>query len=253
MQNIIIYILAGMGAGIGTGLAGLSAATVISPMLITFAGINPYEAVAIALASDVLASFFSAITYAKNGNIDIKNGIYMLIAVLLFTVFGSYIASLIDVNLLGDFSIYMTLLIGISFLLKKERKNKVDNGESVIRKRIKSIFCGVLIGFICGFIGAGGGMMMLLCLNTFLGYDLKKAVGTSVFIMGFTALTGSFSHMAIQSLTNVSAFVWCIISTLIFAVISAKYANKADTKILNKVTGSVLTFLGAGILLVKYI
>ncbi len=49
-----------MGAGLGTGFAGMSAAAVISPMLITFLGMDPYEAVGIALASDVLASAVSA-------------------------------------------------------------------------------------------------------------------------------------------------------------------------------------------------
>ena len=61
--NIFIYILAGLGAGVGTGLAGLSAAAVISPMLITFLGFPAYEAVGISLASDVLASAVSAYTY----------------------------------------------------------------------------------------------------------------------------------------------------------------------------------------------
>ena len=58
--EFIVYIIAGLGAGIGTGLAGLSAAAVISPMLITFLGFPAYEAVGIALASDVLASAASA-------------------------------------------------------------------------------------------------------------------------------------------------------------------------------------------------
>ena len=70
--EFIVYIIAGLGAGIGTGLAGLSAAAVISPMLITFLGFPAYEAVGIALASDVLASAASAYTYGKNKNIDIK-------------------------------------------------------------------------------------------------------------------------------------------------------------------------------------
>ena len=80
-EKILICLIAGVGAGFGTGLAGLSAAAVISPMLITFLGVNPYEAVGIALASDVLASAASAYTYGKNKNIDIKNGVVMLISV----------------------------------------------------------------------------------------------------------------------------------------------------------------------------
>ena len=60
MAAILIYIIAGLGAGIGTGLAGLSAAAVISPMLIAFLDFPAYEAVGIALASDVLASAVSS-------------------------------------------------------------------------------------------------------------------------------------------------------------------------------------------------
>ena len=95
MASIIVYIIAGLGAGVGTGLAGLSAAAVISPMLITFCGFDAYEAVGIALASDVLASAVSAYTYGKNKNLDIKNGLVMLASVLCFTMVGSWVASLV--------------------------------------------------------------------------------------------------------------------------------------------------------------
>lgn len=64
--TILVTFFAGMGAGLGTGFAGMSAAAVISPMLITFLGMDPYMAVGIALSSDVLASAISAYTYAKN-------------------------------------------------------------------------------------------------------------------------------------------------------------------------------------------
>lgn len=67
LVKFIVCVVAGLGAGIGTGLAGLSAAAVISPMLITFLGFPAYQAVAISLASDVLASAASAYTYGKTG------------------------------------------------------------------------------------------------------------------------------------------------------------------------------------------
>ena len=81
--TIIVTFFAGMGAGLGTGFAGLSAAAVISPMLITFLGMDPYMAVGIALSSDVLASAVSAYTYGKNKNLDVKNGLIMMVTVLL--------------------------------------------------------------------------------------------------------------------------------------------------------------------------
>lgn len=193
LTAIIVYIIAGLGAGIGTGLAGLSAAAVISPMLITFLDFPAYEAVGIALASDVLASAVSAYTYGKNKNLDIKNGLIMLVSVLIFTVIGSYIASLVPNTAMGNFSVFMTFLLGVKFIVRPVMTTKEKlAGKDAKTKAIQSILCGIMIGFICGFIGAGGGMMMLLILTSVLGYELKTAVGTSVFIMHSPHLPGPF-------------------------------------------------------------
>ena len=188
--TIVVTFFAGMGAGLGTGFAGMSAAAVISPMLITFLGMDPYMAVGIALSSDVLASAVSAYTYHKNKNLDVKNGLIMMASVLLFTVVGSYIASLLPSATMGSFSVFMTFLLGIKFIVRPVMTTKeAMQGVSAKKRAVQSIVCGVIIGLICGFVGAGGGMMMLLILTSVLGYELKTAVGTSVFIMAFTALT----------------------------------------------------------------
>ncbi len=242
---ILVTFLAGMGAGLGTGFAGMSAAAVITPMLVTFLKLDPYQAVGIALASDVLASAVSAFTYYKNKNIDIKNGVLMMLFVLLFTLVGSYVSSKVESNTMGNFSVFMTMLLGIKFIVKPVMTTKEKMGEVPQSKRIiQSIISGIIIGFICGFVGAGGGMMMLLILTSVLGYELKTAVGTSVFIMTFTALTGSISHFALSGMPNLYVLSLCIIFTLLFARIAAVIANKVDAKLLNRLTGVVLLILG---------
>lgn len=105
-----------MGAGLGTGFAGMSAAAVISPMLITFLHMNPFMAVGIALSSDVLASAVSAYTYGKNKNLDVKNGSIMMVTVLVFTVIGSYISSLVPSTTMGSFSVVMTFFLELNLL-----------------------------------------------------------------------------------------------------------------------------------------
>lgn len=252
--KFVICFIAGIGAGLGTGFAGMSAAAVISPMLIAFLGMPAYEAVGIALASDVLASAVSAYTYGKNKNLDIKNGIVMMITVLIFTMVGSYISSLVPNDAMGGFSTFMTLLLGIKFIVRPVMTTKEAMGDVDPKKRfIQSVLCGILIGFICGFIGAGGGMMMLLILTSVLGYELKTAVGTSVFIMTFTAFTGAVSHFMIGGAPDVWALVFCIASTLLWARIAALFANKAKPITLNRATGIVLTILGLGIIAVNYL
>ena len=254
MFTFIICYIAGMGAGLGTGFAGMSAAAVISPMLITFLGLPAYEAVGIALASDVLASAVSAYTYGKNKNLDIRNGIVMMAFVLLFTLIGSYVASLVPNTTMGSFSVFMTLLLGIKFIVKPVMTTKESMQAVSPKKRIiQSVISGTIIGFICGFIGAGGGMMMLLLLTSLLGYELKTAVGTSVFIMTFIALTGAISHFAIGGMPDMLCLIFCVASTLLWARIAARFANKASAITLNRATGVVLAVLGTAILIVNYL
>ncbi len=156
MFTFVICFLAGIGAGLGTGFAGMSAAAVISPMLITFLHMEPYEVVGIALASDVLASAVSAYTYGKNKNLDVKNGLVMMVAVLCFTLVGSWVSSLVPSSTMGSFSTWMTLLLGIKFIVKPVMTTKETMAGVDPKKRvIQSVLCGMLIGFICGFVGAG--------------------------------------------------------------------------------------------------
>jgi len=254
MFEFMICFIAGMGAGLGTGFAGMSAAAVISPILITFLNVPAYEAVGIALASDVLASAVSAWTYGKNRNLDIKNGMLMMISVLLFTLIGSWTASLLPGSTMGSISVFMTFLLGIKFIVKPVMTTKeAMNQTSPKTRAVQSLICGSVIGMICGFVGAGGGMMMLLILTSVLGYELKTAVGTSVFIMTFTAFTGAVSHFVIGGTPDWYLLVCCVISTFIWARIAARFANKASAKVLNRATGIVLAVLGLAVIIVNHI
>ena len=245
MVLFIVCVIAGLGAGIGTGLAGLSAAVVISPMLITFCGFSAYEAVGIALASDVLASAITAYTYGKNKNLDIKNGLLMMLSVLVFTIIGSWLSSLVPNTVLGGTSYVMTFIMGIRFLVAPITKTTSRMDELEPKQRvIRSLLSGVHIGLFCGFVGAGGGVLLLITLTSALGYGLKTAVGTSTFIMTFTALTGAVSHIVIGGVPNMVALVVCVVFALIGARASALFANKVDAKKQNQVTGVALCALG---------
>lgn len=251
--KILVCFLAGAGAGIGTGFAGMSAAAVVGPMLITFLGVPAYEAVGIGLLSDVLASGVSAYTYKKAGNLDVKNSLPIMVSVLVMTVFGSFIASLLPERAMSSTMQIAMIFIGLRFILKPVTTTKEQMMSGTAKSRlIKSIIGGSLVGFICGFVGAGGGMMMLFVLTSFLGYQMHMAVGTSVFIMAFTALTGGISHFAIGGMPDMLTTVLCVAFTLLWARIAAKIANKATAKTLNRVVGIVLIATSVVILAVNF-
>ena len=250
--KILVCFIAGAGAGIGTGFAGMSAAAVIGPMLITFLGVPAYDAVGIGLISDVLASSVSAYTYKKSGNLDIKNSLPLLVSVLIVTMIGSFAASFLPEQAMSGTMQIALIIIGLRFLLKPVNKTR-EQLEAISPKSrlVKAVIGGVVVGFICGFAGAGGGMMMLLVLTTFLGYPMHLAVGTSVFIMAFTALTGGISHFMIGGVPDILCLVLCVVFTLLWARIAAKIANKSNAKTLNRVVGIVMIVTSIVILAVN--
>lgn len=252
--KIIVCFLAGAGAGIGTGFAGMSAAAIIGPMLITFLGVPVYQAVGIGLASDVLASTVSAWTYKKNKNLDVKNSLILLVCVLGMTIIGSFVASFLSERAMSGTTQIAMIFIGLRFLLKPVTTTKEQMATVTSRERIiKSALGGIMVGFICGFVGAGGGRMLLFVLTSFLGYEMHMAVGTSVFIMAFTALTGGISHFVIGGMPDAVCLILCVIFTLIWAKIAAIIANKANAITLNRVVGIVMVATSIMVLVVNYI
>ena len=256
MLLYLIYIVAGLGAGIVTGLAGLSAAVVITPMLVSLAGWQSYDAVTVALASDILASLLSAYTYYKNKNIDLKRGSLVTITAFLGTVVGSYCGYLFSQQSpdgLGYLSMLTTIFLGIKFLAKPITEGKDASAGSApsSRKTILAMFLGCGIGWVCGFTGSGGGILMLTVFTLVLGYNLKVAVGTSTMIMSLVALTGAVSHVSMGAQIFPLPMAVVMACCLIGALVSARFANKCEIKRLNRIVGVVLMILGIVTILIK--
>ncbi len=251
----IIYILAGLGAGIVTGLAGLSAAVIITPMLVSLCGWQSYDAVNVALASDVLASLLSAYTYYKNKNIDLKRGIYVTVTAFLGTIVGSYCGYLFSQSNpdgLGYLSMATTILLGVKFLFKPVTGGMdAAVNRTIDNKTRKAMIFGAIIGWVCGFTGSGGGVLMLMVFTIVLGYNLKIAVGTSTMIMSLVALTGSVSHIMMGAKIYPLPMICTVAACLLGALVSARFANKCEIKKLNRIVGCVLLVLGAVTLIIK--
>lgn len=251
----MIYILAGLGAGVVTGLAGLSAAVVITPMLVSLCGWQSYDAVTVALASDVFASLLSAYTYYKNKNIDLKRGAFVTVTAFIGTIIGSYCGYLFSQSNpdgLGYISMLTTIFLGIKFLCKPiTGGDDATSSKPADSKTVKAMILGCLIGWVCGFTGSGGGILMLTVFTLVLGYNLKVAVGTSTMIMSLVALTGAVSHISMGAQIFPAPMICVMAACLFGAVVSAKFANKCEIKKLNHVVGCVLMILGIVTILIK--
>lgn len=262
---ILICLIASLLAGIGTGFVGMSAAVAITPILMGFLGIPHFEATAVALGSDVLASAGAAYMYRRHKNVDIKNGLILLITVLVFTFGGTVVAYYIPSNTMGIGTLVAVTLMGLKMLIfPNSRFGKTKKELSKLRKALYSVIFGAIIGFICGFVGAGGGMLLLLVLTVFLGYEMHMAVGTSVFVMAFSSFCGAGFHILYQGVINprpetniqnmnFNVMILCIIFTAIFSLIASRFANKMSEKTLKTVSGIMLLCIALTVFIVQYV
>ena len=111
-----------------------------------------------------------------------------------------------------------------------------------------TFFAGMGAGLGTGFAGMSAAAVISPMLITFLKMDPYMAVGTSVFIMAFTAFTGAASHFMIGGAPDWTVFILCVVFTLIWARIAARFANKATPETLNRATGVILVILGLVVL-----
>ncbi len=250
-----VVIFASILAGIGTGLVGLSAATAMVPLLIvlcpTFMGEHGvYMATAIALASDILASAATSATYAKNKNIDLKRGGIFFGCIVVMSIVGSVVAYFTHPAILSGYSLIMCVLIGLRFVVmpeSKERVRKTKDAGLTGWELAVSIGFGIGIGFCTAFFGSGGGLMMLVVLTSLMSFERKVAVGTSTFIMTFTALIATISHIIVEPKIILECWDFMlvgIVTTTIFALISARFANRVSGEVTGYVTGVTLFLLG---------
>lgn len=230
-------------------MIGASAVVVIVPMLITIFELEAYKAIGISLTTDVFASLTAALTFSRYGNIRLKSGIQIAIMAVFGAWLGSYLSVYFPSAELGGLTGIAIIFIGLSFLKKpitmraEEFQEKVDLSYFQSRKRLSSAFFGLLIGLISGIFGAGGGVMILLILVFILDYEIHTAIGTSVIIMMFTALSGGLSH-AIYDPFPLWMAVFTIIGSVLGAWSAAKFANLASEEKLARVIGVMFLILG---------
>lgn len=242
VYELIILLIAGLGAGLITGLLSASAVMFAAPIMIIFLEISPYNAIGLSLAIDVFASSMASIVFYKNKNLNIKNSFLLLFVSILFVVIGSYISQFIPQN---DLAWAMGLgILGMGIATYKRKDKKLKQLKKI--NNFYVILAGIFIGLIAGMFGAGGGLMILFSLVFLLRYKMHEAIGTSVLIMIFIALFGSITHY-IYSPFKMSYLLTAIIGGMIGAYYSSIVANRLNEKKLTKVVGIVLTLLGIGL------
>ncbi len=253
MYEIIILLLAGVSAGIVTGLLGASAVVVAVPLMVVFLGYDIFLAIGVSLGIDVIASLCAMFIYRKYDNINFRLGIHLILIAVVGTLIGTYISFHIPKFLLSGLTGIVVCFTGLNLLTKKIKEETKEAVEELHlhyknKRYLFTLLVAFVVGLIAGSFGAGGGITLLIVLTWIMGFKIHKAIGTSVFIMIFIALAGSISHFTYQSFP-IELVLIAGVGAIFGAFASAKIANLLNEKTLNKLVGVILFLLGLGLAL----
>jgi uncharacterized protein len=247
ITGYFIFLLAGFVTGIVTGLVGASAIVVFVPIILLFLNYSLFALIGVSLSVDVFVSLLALVVYRKFHHIDFRTGIYLSMPAIAGAVLGSYLSKFLpSMDLLWVTSL-VTALTGIMLYRRKVNKKEVCTSKNCSRSKFTvAMILAFFVGLLGGGLGSAGGIAIFLLLVFFLNFETHRAIGTSIFVMFFIALSGSIAHI---SYVTAMGFHWilllyAVIGGVVGAFFSARLANKISEKKLNRMVGIILFILG---------
>ncbi|QED23352.1 sulfite exporter TauE/SafE family protein [Candidatus Deianiraea vastatrix] len=240
--------------GVSFGLIGAGGSILSVPVLIYILGLNTQLAMSYSFYIVGFTACFGFLSYRKQGLINFKDAIVFAIpSIIGVSISRCLIISSIpseiftikkDIFLIVLFAILM-ISSAISMLLKKDLK---PTNQS--KSNIKTIISGFFVGLIVGILGAGGGFLIIPALYNFLKIDIKKSIGTSLFIITLNCLIAIFADLIQGKYIQFSILMPILISSICGTILGVKFCTKIDSKKI-KFIFSILTIIVAMFMLFK--
>jgi uncharacterized membrane protein YfcA len=249
-MEIFLVLLVGCFSGMITGLTGASGVMVVVPLITILFKFPIHEAIGTSLVVDVLTSLMISVTYFKNDNIALKSAGWVAISSVAMAQIGARFSDKIpERGLDSGFSFVLIVLALIIWRtgIKRDKMPVAPFDLSDYRSPVWRLVLSVLLaggsGFMTGFIGAGGGTNILLILLFVNRFPMHKALGTSILIMSFTALSGVIGHASLGNV-NLLTGIALAFSAILTGIYCARFASKISEKSLSRVMSGVYIVLG---------
>lgn len=251
-------IMLGLIVGAVSGVTGASGVLILVPILSTFFNLPLPVILGTSLFVDIIVSMPVSYTYFRAKNLEIKQVAWMIVGALLGAQIGSYfiisVSRVLIMAVLGLAMVFFGIKMWRLGLSKNDHFSIISSGglSNFLKKRTGMILSGLVIGLTTGIFGAGGGLTIFVILYSFLNFPLKKAIGTSSFIMLITAFSGAVGYWDNGNL-NIILGLTVGISAAIGGALSSIMANRMDEKILTRFIGGFFIFLAIIMITLKVI
>lgn len=186
-------VLALLGAaliGLSLGLTGAGGSIITLPVLVYLAGLPPKDAVGLSLFIVGAAALVGAIQRFRFGEIDLKAGLIFALSGMLGAAGGAQLTPLVSGRVLMIIFAVLMLMVALNMLLAA----RIEHETKAECRPVPCLLAGLGVGVLTGFIGVGGGFLLMPALMKFAKLPLRVATGTSLAVISFNAAAGFASH-----------------------------------------------------------
>ncbi|MCS6883918.1 MAG: sulfite exporter TauE/SafE family protein [Acidobacteriota bacterium] len=216
--------------GLILGLVGGGGAIVTVPVLVYVLGVDEHDAVAMSLAVVGVTSIIGTAIQSKSSNVDYRTGLIFAAVGAVGATAGAQLTYLLSPRALMLLFGIIMLLTGSLMLGRQIRQTS----EQQQQKLSKLLLASLLVGVLTGFLGVGGGFLIVPALLLFGGLDVKRAVGTSLLVIAINCIAGFLGHLSsshlpvtLTAMVTAVATLGMLIGTALSRQLSADVLKKA--------------------------
>jgi uncharacterized membrane protein YfcA len=237
-KMFLLEFLYGLGIGIALGLTGAGGSIITVPVLVYLIGMNVHDATGASLVIVGASSVVGVLGYTKEKLVHWRIALVFATSGIASAFIGSYVNVLVPSKIILYFFAVTMILIG--FLMLKRSKTsetgntKIPSLKNEIRKWYYLIGAGLVIGFLTGFFGVGGGFLIVPALVIALKFPTKHAIATSLMIIALNSLWGIAARFLGIGTISTGPIIWILVGTIAGMLIGSLIAVKVKSEMLTK-------------------
>jgi len=213
--------------GISLGMFGSGGAILTIPILMYLLAMSADLAIASSLAIVAGISLGGSLANMAKGQVSYRHLLWFGVPGMVGTYAGAWLGTLVDTHLqLAVFVVLMVVAAGMMWRGGMSNKQTLSSQQSRGMTAIaKLILDGTVVGAIAGFVGVGGGFLIVPALVLLAGLPIVVATSTSLLIIALNSITGFTKYYLVYSENGLS-FDWGLIAVMVAGGIAGSYVGR---------------------------
>ncbi len=242
MSGSLLAALVGLGAGILSGAFGVGGGVVTMPAIRMLLGYPELIAIGTPLPVILPTAVAGALMHLRQGTAELKTGLAVGLWGVPFAVAGAFLTRAVGGTVVLIIASAVIVVVAVDMMRAHRSKAEVEKPVPA-RGPVRTALVGMTTGLYSGFLGLGGGFILVPMLYRFFGFPMKRAAGTSLIAVAVFAIPGSVTHWTLGHV-DIPLALALIVGVLPGAVLGARIAYVSGDRALRLAFATFLALAG---------